>query len=1088
MSGNVALVTNKGSWNALTNAPAISNSTQNNSPGDYYTTSVAGTSSFTSRGKGQYFSVGDIIVYNGAVWTKNDQFSVESGYGTPANWKAAYDDHIISGSFANNTITLNQKDGGSFTIDLTGVGGSSVLYRDSVTVSASSGQNAFTLSASIDSEDKTQVFIDGVYQQKTAYSVSGTTLAFDGGVVVPQYSTVEIISFSSVALTESLANAKIFVGDANANAIAKTISGDATLANTGALTLNTVPLAKGGTGATSAAAARTSLGLGSVATTASTDYATSAQGTKADTAHGWGDHGSGGYITGITFANVSSKPTTLSGYGITDAAPIASPTFSGSVTAGGDAEIITSSTPTLQLTQSGSTNYKGYIKLGGNDLEIRGSSGAMEFYNGSVDGNSSALRMSISSTGLATFQSSTQGKIKLIASSNEYLSLEFANNSGTTQWEISKNNTHDLYFYKGGYKMMLKAGGNVGIGITTPLHALHVKANQNVPATIETPNANTWLDLKSTNGTWSLGSMSGNAFGVYNRTDNTNPFKILNSGNVGIGTVSTDPQHKLNVQVGTDSRLGVFGNGTYVGIGAVVDNNSAYRAMKLYATDYEFRIGNTPKLTISSGGSTTFTSRANFNGNVNVVSANAEIWIGESTGGGGAGFLKWNDAGNYLYLGNSYNSAFNTDLVISSIGNVGIGTADPNDGKLQVYGNSSSDWAGYFFNQSTSGIGVHIEANSGGTQQVFRTSSRPNGGGNAVTMAVLANGNVGIGTDDPSNSKLTISDGVAGYSSANILLQVKRNATNSNDDTSKAAILIGNISNAFQIAYGGTTDRLRFINGGSTEQLTLLNGGNVGIGATSPSARLQVQGAINTTVGAAVVEVYTNLSSGTDAQMASNAGGANIHMDVNNFGSSSSGNGIIWKTKYANNAGYTKTSAAIKFQPEGNYFRGGLGFYTNNTQNATTNAVERMRISSAGYVTKPYQVAFQAYHNAGDINYSPGNLLPYQNVLFNIGSGYNASTSTFTAPVAGRYLFSANANGNYSSSYGGIPRAYWQINSTNVGYAIHLRGPDATDQGLEQRSQTVIFNLSANDTVRIKVLQNQWDLFGANSFCGYLLG
>ena len=121
MSGNVGLVTNKGSWNALTNAPAISNSTQNNSAGDYYTTSVAGTSSFTSRGKGQYFAVGDIVVFNGAVWTKNDQFSaVESGFGTPSNWKDAYDNHITSGTFANNVITLNQRAGGSFAINLTG--------------------------------------------------------------------------------------------------------------------------------------------------------------------------------------------------------------------------------------------------------------------------------------------------------------------------------------------------------------------------------------------------------------------------------------------------------------------------------------------------------------------------------------------------------------------------------------------------------------------------------------------------------------------------------------------------------------------------------------------------------------------------------------------------------------------------------------------------------------------------------------------------------------------------------------------------------------------------------------------------------
>jgi hypothetical protein len=47
----------------------------------------------------------------------------------------------------------------------------------------------------------------------------------------------------------------------------------------------------------SAATARTNLGLGTAATTASTDYATAAQGTKADTAHGWGNHASAGYAT-----------------------------------------------------------------------------------------------------------------------------------------------------------------------------------------------------------------------------------------------------------------------------------------------------------------------------------------------------------------------------------------------------------------------------------------------------------------------------------------------------------------------------------------------------------------------------------------------------------------------------------------------------------------------------------------------------------------------------------------------------------------------------------------------------------------------
>ena len=45
-----------------------------------------------------------------------------------------------------------------------------------------------------------------------------------------------------------------------------------------------LPVANGGTGATDAAGARTALGLGSAATTDSTDYATAAQGATADAA------------------------------------------------------------------------------------------------------------------------------------------------------------------------------------------------------------------------------------------------------------------------------------------------------------------------------------------------------------------------------------------------------------------------------------------------------------------------------------------------------------------------------------------------------------------------------------------------------------------------------------------------------------------------------------------------------------------------------------------------------------------------------------------------------------------------------------
>jgi putative sterol carrier protein len=59
-----------------------------------------------------------------------------------------------------------------------------------------------------------------------------------------------------------------------------------------------------------AATARTTLGLGTAATTASTDYATAAQGTKADTAHGWGNHASAGYLTSFTETNDLSAAVT----------------------------------------------------------------------------------------------------------------------------------------------------------------------------------------------------------------------------------------------------------------------------------------------------------------------------------------------------------------------------------------------------------------------------------------------------------------------------------------------------------------------------------------------------------------------------------------------------------------------------------------------------------------------------------------------------------------------------------------------------------------------------------------------------------
>jgi hypothetical protein len=60
-------------------------------------------------------------------------------------------------------------------------------------------------------------------------------------------------------------------------------------------------------------------------------------------------------------------------------------------------EIYNTSSPAIQLNDGG--DYKSIFRMAGNDLEIRGSSGSLEFYNGSADGDSSAQRMTINASG-----------------------------------------------------------------------------------------------------------------------------------------------------------------------------------------------------------------------------------------------------------------------------------------------------------------------------------------------------------------------------------------------------------------------------------------------------------------------------------------------------------------------------------------------------------------------------------------------------------------------------------------------------------------------------------------------------------------
>ncbi len=119
-----------------------------------------------------------------------------------------------------------------------------------------------------------------------------------------------------------------------------------------------------------------------------------------DTAYGWGDHSSEGYLTTLAFSALTGKPTTLAGYGITDAlaslAGDTSPQLGGALDVNGS--IITSnSNGDVTIDPAGT----GAIVLKSNDIKFEGAGtvtmSSLKFYEASaLEGNFVALKAPLS--------------------------------------------------------------------------------------------------------------------------------------------------------------------------------------------------------------------------------------------------------------------------------------------------------------------------------------------------------------------------------------------------------------------------------------------------------------------------------------------------------------------------------------------------------------------------------------------------------------------------------------------------------------------------------------------------------------------